>query len=160
MERPTCKTCPFFFQSSEYAEGECRINPPTVIVDQDEFGGTSKTEFPAAEPKMFCSRHPDFKKYLEASRPNIIPGKCHCGAMVDSSKIVKCRDCPVAVCPKCQAPYMTGMLCKECHAKMKNQREEFNRRYMEEKRANREQKKREARNAKRRARRAALKGKR
>lgn len=67
MDKPTCKTCPYWKHYSEETEeiGLCMYNPPTVtFVDGDDpFWGTNS---PTTEHSDWCGKHPDFRNVIRA----------------------------------------------------------------------------------------------
>lgn len=61
MDRPTCKTCPYFDSYENGTdEGECRIGRPIIgEVDDKPFG-----VWPPTYEFEFCGEHPDFPAYI------------------------------------------------------------------------------------------------
>lgn len=64
MERPTCKTCPYWFVRDRGVYGECRRRSPVA--------GTGKialAQYPSAFPAHWCGEHPAFPAYLRSLEP-------------------------------------------------------------------------------------------
>lgn len=95
MEKPTCKTCPFFFfldenfnevavtqkDVDEGYEGECRRLPPVFTAStcylphmpprykgDDGVYFTRSSGWPDVLPFNWCGEHPDFPAYLKVWR--------------------------------------------------------------------------------------------
>jgi hypothetical protein len=59
IERPICKTCPYWNRIDDYpGHGVCRIKPPRRSV--------LGTGWPGTEEHEWCGEHPDFHSYLVA----------------------------------------------------------------------------------------------
>lgn len=74
MERPTCKTCPYF---SVETEDECRRLPPQVDgtiaqLFREDDGRTQWDDgiWPRTRPDDWCGEHPRFKDYLASLEAN------------------------------------------------------------------------------------------
>jgi hypothetical protein len=73
MDRPTCKTCPYYVSSGEVGgEGQCQRHPPRFISceyegAEDEPANTGY--WPLVTETGFCGEHPDFPAYLASLRP-------------------------------------------------------------------------------------------
>jgi hypothetical protein len=81
MERPTCKTCPYWSEE-EQEEGLCRRAAPSPIhigmySDRiDAFPEHIKPFeqcWPSTYAFDFCGEHPDFPAFLAATRPPASP---------------------------------------------------------------------------------------
>ena len=76
MERPTCRTCPYFDGAEE--DGQCHRNPPQLppteklARDLDDArnydGGMWQGVWPYVSPSDWCGEHPRFDAYLESER--------------------------------------------------------------------------------------------
>lgn len=69
MERPTCKTCPYWdvFNREPFDEGDCRKQAPRAYLDS-EFSPSEQGNnayWPVTTEIDWCGEHPDFPAYLE-----------------------------------------------------------------------------------------------
>jgi hypothetical protein len=75
MQRPTCKTCPYWLASPEYddkpaTEGWCERYPPTLMQfaatekDQSNTAATWAWTQPKTSDAGTCGEHPDFPAYI------------------------------------------------------------------------------------------------
>lgn len=75
MERPTCKTCPYFFwydsEDCEDPSGQCRRHTPrfpsTESMVQEAKGRSDDADsgtWPVLHGSRWCGEHPDFPEYL------------------------------------------------------------------------------------------------
>ncbi len=60
MNRPTCKTCPYFDR------GFCQRNPPQVTTTET---GPFYSRWPEVTEDDFCGEHPQFPAYLASLSP-------------------------------------------------------------------------------------------
>ncbi len=77
MERPTCKTCVFFYDDESEERGECHRYPPKVAQTKEqqkesELAGCGIFEswFPDVHNSEWCGEHPEFPAYLASERDN------------------------------------------------------------------------------------------
>jgi hypothetical protein len=67
MKKPTCKTCPYYYEGLRYSE--CRRHPPepwTEICDRDDHPvGVHRGKKVSTHSESWCGEHPDFR-YWEA----------------------------------------------------------------------------------------------
>lgn len=64
MDRPTCKTCPYWDHVEGVRAGTCRRHAPKAFTDPD---GTEISTFPCwpdTHDVEFCGEHPDFPEYV------------------------------------------------------------------------------------------------
>lgn len=65
MERPTCKTCPYYLiQSGE--QGTCQFGTPDNLYAPGRMGAWI---WPPTRPDEFCHAHPDFPAYIASLKP-------------------------------------------------------------------------------------------
>lgn len=75
MTKPTCATCPFWDATdrSKSDGANCRENPGAIVVQpvHDGYGGYIYEQHPVLPYKgrdEWCSKHPDFPKWMEKER--------------------------------------------------------------------------------------------
>lgn len=71
MERPTCKTCPYWILMGKDDDddefGECRHTPPD-LVQADAWDDYLNCKWPRTYVFNWCGEHPDFPAYIAATR--------------------------------------------------------------------------------------------
>ncbi len=74
MERPTCKTCPYFYSSEDEVSGSCMRYPPVLIEPPIHFNDHA-WDWPVIESNDFCGEHPDFPAYIASLKtsPTTLP---------------------------------------------------------------------------------------
>lgn len=75
MERPTCESCPFWYEYIKSADhqGECRKHAPRLyVIDEGDY----INDHALAMRHYWCGEHPDFPAYLASlkGRPPAVPG--------------------------------------------------------------------------------------
>lgn len=81
MERPTCRTCPYWVNGPKVMDvGECRRGLPRFAATEGQYRDMERTcwsewagTWPETNAESWCGEHPDFPAYL-ASRQPLPPG--------------------------------------------------------------------------------------
>jgi len=82
MEKPTCETCPYWYQHTGYKEfdsGNCRRRAPTLEYDlmAHKDSKLKLPTYPTTDKEKWCGEHPDFPAWI-AARPECTCGGCMC----------------------------------------------------------------------------------
>lgn len=70
MDRPTCKTCPYWYNAGD-EDGECRKRAPITHAPPNLENANSTyyvVWWPTTWAKEWCGEHPDFPAYIAATR--------------------------------------------------------------------------------------------
>ena len=95
MDRPTCKSCPFWnYQFTVdgndrpieqgnpdgFAHGDCQRFPPQLRVDPvGAEGDFLNSKFPSTMPSEWCGEHPEFNDWVESQAEAVINPCRQCG---------------------------------------------------------------------------------
>lgn len=66
MDRPTCKTCPYWC----FAVQSCRNSSPVVRLSAD---GSAVASWPPTAFDAWCGEHPGFPAWIESQKTPITP---------------------------------------------------------------------------------------
>ena len=68
MERPTCKTCPYWQGNIRGSRGYCRRSRPVARVENFGDDTVLVGEHPLTWPDAWCGDHPHFERFIQIER--------------------------------------------------------------------------------------------
>jgi hypothetical protein len=72
MERPTCKTCPYWQEThmdpDEGMKGDCQRYPPLIPYLEGDFDDDNAS-YPITRADQTCGEHPGFPAYIASLKP-------------------------------------------------------------------------------------------
>ncbi len=112
MDRPTCKTCPYFLSDEGHVrDGECIRRSPTPIVSRCSEDWFAAGVWPEVYDDDTCGEHPDFPVYMVSvttggPKPGL-PGR-------------RCPNCFKIISGIGPQKADLGIYCDDCVAAMRN----------------------------------------